>query len=288
MAKGAGKARKKLPKELAVIRADNRTGCEACIEVCPVDCIYKVPGEISQFCKPSAISTLSAASAAPCASAGVPGDGIDMVLTPTIAEHVANKGGPPQYVEKNFDRLVARPRPWSSWRPNSKKNETRGTLMDDKNLRAYMAELPGYVRLCFRERRQRCLDKPPERTGHARWSWRLRWVCVCLRAGHHAPHCLRLSEPFRHADAVGFKRLSGLKATGMICSRFLGRCSPDSCSTWSCRRRYPALRQQNRHAVFESGCVWRRWSDRGSGGEGDRHRAGADLRARAGNFRFAI
>jgi electron transport complex protein RnfB len=29
-----------------------------------------------------------------------------MVLTPTIAEHVANKGGPPEYVEKNWERLV--------------------------------------------------------------------------------------------------------------------------------------------------------------------------------------
>ena len=36
--------RKRLPKQLAVIHADNCTGCEACIEVCPVDCI-----ELRQF-----------------------------------------------------------------------------------------------------------------------------------------------------------------------------------------------------------------------------------------------
>jgi electron transport complex protein RnfB len=34
--------RKKLPKELAVIDPDRCTGCEACVEICPVDCILSV------------------------------------------------------------------------------------------------------------------------------------------------------------------------------------------------------------------------------------------------------
>jgi hypothetical protein len=34
-------------------------------------------------------------------------DAIDMVDSPTIAEHVANKGGPPEYVAKNQERLNA-------------------------------------------------------------------------------------------------------------------------------------------------------------------------------------
>ena len=35
-------ARKKVPRELAVIFADNCTGCEACIAVCPADCIQMI------------------------------------------------------------------------------------------------------------------------------------------------------------------------------------------------------------------------------------------------------
>ena len=106
MAKAAGKARKKLPKELAVIRADNCTGCDACIEVCPVDCIYKVPGEdqpaLQSFCD----IDLERCIGCSLCERWCPWDAIDMVDTPEIAKHVADKGGPPEYVEQNWDRLV--------------------------------------------------------------------------------------------------------------------------------------------------------------------------------------
>ncbi len=35
----------KLPKVLAVINQAGCTGCEACVQFCPVDCIELVPGE---------------------------------------------------------------------------------------------------------------------------------------------------------------------------------------------------------------------------------------------------
>src|SRR3954466_4400597 len=103
----AAKPRKKLPKELAVIYADNCTGCEACIEVCPVDCIYKVPGEdqpsLQSFCD----IDLDRCIGCKLCERWCPWDAIDMVNTPQVAEAVAVKGGPPSYVEKNWDRLVA-------------------------------------------------------------------------------------------------------------------------------------------------------------------------------------
>src|SRR5881275_3375133 len=102
----AAKPCKKLPKELAVIYADNCTGCEACIEVCPVDCIYKVPGEdmpsLQSFCD----IDLERCIGCSLCERWCPWDAIDMVVSPQIAEHVAAKGGPPDYVAKNGPTLV--------------------------------------------------------------------------------------------------------------------------------------------------------------------------------------
>ena len=49
MAKKA--VRKKIPKELAIIQADNCTGCESCLEVCPVDCIFMIKQGVTQWCE---------------------------------------------------------------------------------------------------------------------------------------------------------------------------------------------------------------------------------------------
>ena len=40
----AAPARKKRPRELAVVNQEGCTGCEVCLEFCPVDCIYVVAG----------------------------------------------------------------------------------------------------------------------------------------------------------------------------------------------------------------------------------------------------
>lgn len=111
--------RKKLPKELAVITADNCTGCESCLEVCPVDCItlielnHGVKGN-QAFCQ---IDLERCVGCEVCVH--IPGkktnpydlkvcpwDAIEMVPTEYVATHVAQSGGPPEYIVSNWDRLV--------------------------------------------------------------------------------------------------------------------------------------------------------------------------------------
>jgi electron transport complex protein RnfB len=106
MAKGAGKTRKKLPKELAVVNADNCTGCEACIEVCPVDCIYKVAGEDLPTLQTFVDIDLERCIGCELCERWCPWDAIDMVPSGKIAQAVANKGGPAEYVEQNWEKLV--------------------------------------------------------------------------------------------------------------------------------------------------------------------------------------
>src|SRR5437660_9986375 len=107
MAKGAGKARKKLPKALAVVNADNCTGCEACIEVCPVDCIYKVPGADLPSLQSFVDIDLERCIGCDLCERWCPWDAIEMIPPTEIVEAVANKGGPAEYVEKNQEKLVA-------------------------------------------------------------------------------------------------------------------------------------------------------------------------------------
>jgi electron transport complex protein RnfB len=107
MAKGAGKARKKLPKALAVVNADNCTGCEACVEVCPVDCIYKVQGEDLPTLQSFVDIDLDRCIGCDLCERWCPWDAIDMIKPTMIAEAVAVKGGPPEYVEQNQEKLNA-------------------------------------------------------------------------------------------------------------------------------------------------------------------------------------
>ena len=107
MAKGAGKARKKIPKALAVVNADNCTGCEACIEVCPVDCIYKVPGEDQPSLQSFVDIDLERCIGCDLCERWCPWDAIEMIETAKIADAVAGKGGPPDYVAQNGDRLYS-------------------------------------------------------------------------------------------------------------------------------------------------------------------------------------
>ncbi len=111
--------RKKIPKEIAIINADNCTGCESCIEVCPVDCIdlrtfgLGIQGsqtwcEIDfERCVGCEVCVhIPQKKTNPYELTVCPWDAIEMVPTENLAQVVAQIGGPPEYIEENWDRLV--------------------------------------------------------------------------------------------------------------------------------------------------------------------------------------
>ena len=70
--------RKRIPNQLAVIDQHGCTGCEACLVVCPVDCIEIVPGtELPDFMKVVEIDYERCIGCALCAKI-CPWDTIDM------------------------------------------------------------------------------------------------------------------------------------------------------------------------------------------------------------------
>ena len=113
--------RKKVPKELAVINADNCTGCESCLEVCPVDCITlnSLNGGIvkgnQQWCEIDlercvgceVCVHIPGKKSNPYDLKVCPWDAIEMVPTEQAAQVMAQVGGPPEYIQANWDRLVA-------------------------------------------------------------------------------------------------------------------------------------------------------------------------------------
>lgn len=111
--------RKKLPKELAIINADNCTGCEACLEVCPVDCIIKIQqndnlGNLQSWCEIDldrcvgceVCVRIPQKKSNPYDLKVCPWDAIEMVPLESAPKIVSKIGGPPEYVDKNWDRLV--------------------------------------------------------------------------------------------------------------------------------------------------------------------------------------
>ncbi len=111
--------RKKPPKELAVIDADQCTGCQSCLEVCPADCIVRIepsadaPG-LQSWCEVDWDRCLGCGLCirVPADKSDAPGltvcpwEAIEMVPAERIVEAVEQMSGPAEYLEENRPRLL--------------------------------------------------------------------------------------------------------------------------------------------------------------------------------------
>ena len=117
---GGAKPRGRAPKTIAVINADYCTGCEACIAVCPVDCIALINTELRVkgahvWCEVDFDRCIGCAlcvrvpkkKANPYELKICPWDAIDMVPSEVLPHAVDGIGGPPDYAAQNRERLRA-------------------------------------------------------------------------------------------------------------------------------------------------------------------------------------
>lgn len=119
MTETAKSSRRTVPVRLAVIDADRCTGCAACIEVCPANCIAFVASHVydarpggwcevdwgrcigCQLCVRVPTRKADSHRLLVC-----PWEAIEMVPRGELSERVNRMGGPRKYVEANRDRLL--------------------------------------------------------------------------------------------------------------------------------------------------------------------------------------
>ena len=112
--------RKTVPKHLAVIDADVCTGCEACIELCPADCIAKVvepPADspsVYAWCEVDWDRCIGCRLCVRIPTKKTdsyrlllcPWEAIEMVPRGELVERAERIAGPPDYVAANRARLL--------------------------------------------------------------------------------------------------------------------------------------------------------------------------------------